>query len=183
MKRSGFTKPRKPMKRGKLPAQLGADLDAVKAFVETGKKLPKGFKRRTKRMGPGKKKLAQVAATTAAILSYFDRFGWLNEEGQRMAPCQMSGDPMHLEHANAHHKTPRSELRKAKVPDLDAPHRLLICHYRRHLAFLHGGKMGRHGDTDANRRLRLAELDEANAENGLVIGWGAQDALDLGRLR
>lgn len=160
LKRSGFKNPRKPMARGTRPMKRG------------------------KALGPGKKTLAKKAAMQGAILSYFDRFGWLNDEGQRMAPCQVTGDAMHLEHANAHHKRPRSELRKAKVPDLDAPHRLLICHYAKHLRFIHQkGQSGRPKDPELARRFQVAETDPANAENGLLIAWGPQDTLDLERMK
>jgi len=87
LKRSGFKNPRKPMKRGSLDK-------ALKAYHGFGPRTAP--MKRGKALGPGKKKLAQKAATVEAILAYFDRFGWLNDEGQRMAPCQMTGDAMHL---------------------------------------------------------------------------------------
>jgi hypothetical protein len=156
VKRSGFKPRREPMARGTNPMKRG------------------------KRLGPGKKTLARKAAMASAILSYFEQFGWLDDEGYRVAPCQVSGDPMRLEEANAHHKTARSELRKAGVKDLDAPHRLLICHYRRHLRFIHKGEMGRPKELDAARRFEKVELDPANAENGLIVAWTGLDAFELG---
>jgi hypothetical protein len=189
MKRSGFKNPRKPMKRGSLDK-------ALKAYHGFGPRTAP--MKRGKGLGPGKKKLAKDAATQAAILSYFHRFGWEEEPGTHKAPCQAGSGVITLvkifdEHgnlkrfitdANAHHKTPRSELRKAGVKDLDAPHRLLICHYAKHLRFIHQkGQSGRPKDPELARRFRVAETDPANAENGLLIAWGPQDALDLARMK
>jgi hypothetical protein len=173
MRRSSFTKPRKPMARGTSTLK------------------------RTKRLGPGKKKLAKAAAMKAALLSYFDRFGWEDEPDTRKAPCQLSGVTLTLTKvrdeegnllgfhtdANAHHKRPRSEMRKAGVKDLDAPHRLLVVHYGLHLAFIHErGVMGRPKDPEKRRRFALVEQAEANAANGQRVKLEGQDAHDLERL-
>lgn len=172
----------KPMARSSKPMGRGQGFQRKAGDLDGALKSYHGFRPRKKPMGPGKKKLAKDAATVAAILSYFDRKGWLEEDGHRLAPCQITGDPMPLELAHAHHKTPRSEMRKAGIKDLDAPHRLIIVNNRLHLDFIHRG-MGRPKDEDRARRFALVEHCEQNAENALVMEWGAQDALDLDRLR
>ena len=139
--------------------------------------------KRGKRLGPGKKTKAKRDALTAAFEAYYSLHGWKDAEGGRWVPCQLSGQPVSAGSANLHHKTPRSELRKAGVLDLDAPHRLLVCHYRLHLAFLHGGRMGRPAEGDAARRFAIAEQSPASAANGERVEWNGQDALDLDRLR
>jgi hypothetical protein len=101
--------------------------------------------------------------------------------------------------AIAHHKTPRSELRKAGVKDLDAPHRLIICDKRVHVAWVHDMQMGRPKvtvhmmtecpdgkeyalvDDDANRRFAIIEASPANASNGLAVEFSEQDRHDLDR--
>lgn len=86
-------------------------------------------------------------------------------------------------------------MRKAGVKELDAPNRLVICHYLAHLQFVHGGQMGRPkwtagSDTHINyvkaqeavRRFGIVEQSPANAENGEQVAWSAQDRDDLDRL-
>ena len=124
--------------------------------------------KRTKRMKPGKKKLAHDAAIKMAKDSYFLRFGWINEAGDLVARCQLSERLIYPHEAVAHHKTPRSELRKDKVADLDAPHRLLILHHATHSA-LHGYAMGRPTDPVLLERFVAVEQSEANADNGLPV--------------
>ena len=68
----------------------------------------------------------------------------------------------------AHHKTPRSELRKLGVKDLDAPHRLLILHHECHV-LIHNAGMGRPKDELAALEFRFVETSDANAENGKVV--------------
>lgn len=151
--------------------------------------------KRGKPLGPGKKTLAKREAISSAILAYFNRFGWYDEGLERVAPCQVSGQPIRMEQANYHHRTPRSEMRKAGVKDLDAPHRGIVCHYRAHLQFVHGGQMGRpaypdgadklglwQGRTDAIRRFRIVENSTASAENGLAVEWSEQDQACLDAL-
>ena len=115
-----------------------------------------------KPMGPGKKSLARTAAINAAMDAYFARF----PEGEAM--CQLTGFAITPETAVAHHKTPRSELRKAGVKDLDAPHRLLILHTLVHMR-LHDWQMGRPQNLTALNRFELVEQSEANAENGRAV--------------
>ena len=133
-------------------------------FKNRGAGLARGTKplKRRKRLGPGKKSLARAAAIHAALDAYFSRF----PEGE--ARCQLSERIITRETAVAHHKTPRSELRKAGVEDVDAPHRLLILHEDTHIA-LHDYKMGRPQDPVALARFELVEQCEANAENALAV--------------
>ena len=124
--------------------------------------------KRTKRMKPGKKKLAHDAAIKMAKDSYFLRFGWINEAGDLVARCQLSERLIYPREAVAHHKGVRSELRKAKVADLDAPHWLLILHWATHNA-LHGHKTGRPTDPVLLEKFVAVEQSEANADNGLPV--------------
>lgn len=147
--------------------------------------------KRGKRLGPGKKTLAKREAIGSAILAYFARFGWYDDNLDRVAPCQISGRPIRMEQANFHHKKTRAELRKAKVEDLDAPHQGVVCHYLAHIQFVHGGQMGRprakelpwlQQEADAFRRFRIVENSTASAENGEQVVWSDQDRDDLDRL-
>lgn len=163
MRRSGFKNQRKPMKRGSLD-------DALKSYH--------GFKPRKKALGPGKKTLAKQSAMHYAIYRYFQERGWENSEGEREAFCQVSHVFMTRGEAVAHHFTPRSELRKAGVEDLDAPHRLIICHWKAH-NWLHAGGMGRPKGTEEARQFAIVEKDEANAVNGFAVKFSDQDLYDL----
>lgn len=160
-----------------------------KAPMKRGKPM-----KRNKRLGLGKKTLAKRAAIHAAITTYFMVYGWRDDEG----PCafdQVTGRFLRIENATAHHKVPRSELRKAGVLDLDAPHRLIIMNKRVHIAWVHDMQMGRPkgtderlicidnplGFTEAARRFQIVQHSEANASNGLAVKWSDQDRLDLDR--
>lgn len=120
------------------------------------------------RLKPGKKTLARKVAMKMALDTYFVKFGWFNDEGELVAHCQLSERVIYRHEAVPHHKTPRSELRKAGVIDLDAPHRLLILHHQTHSA-LHGYKMGRPTDPVLLEKFVQVETSIANAENGLPV--------------
>ena len=136
--------------------------------------------KRGKPMGPGKKTKAKAQAISLAVTDYFFTFGTQVGVGI-MAPCQLTGRWIGPDQAIAHHKTPRSELRKQGVEDLDAPHRLLICSSMVHLLWLHRGAMGRPKlEADAARFLE-AELSPANAETGGLVEWSEQYRLNLER--
>ena len=140
MKRSGFKPRLVSMDRGDKPMKRG------------------------KRMGPGKKTTARRTAMAHAIELHFDR-----HPDSLGAPCQYCGRTMLHDQAVAHHKTPCSELRKAGVEDLDAPHRLLIIHRWGCHTRIHGGGMGRPKDETAALEFRFVETSPASAANGLVI--------------
>ena len=80
---------------------------------------------------------------------------------------------IHVDEAIAHHKTPRSEMRKAGIKDLDAPHRLLIASYKSHRKIHGHGKdgfgMGRPTDEREADEFKFVETSSANAENGQII--------------
>jgi hypothetical protein len=148
-----------------------------------------GFKPRTKPMrrgkalGPGKKTHDKRKAMTASFEAYYARHGWEDSDGVRWVPCQLTGLPVSEGAANLHHKTPRSELRKAGCKNVDAPHRLIVCHYGLHLAFIHERNgMGRPKDPDKARRFAMVEQDAANSANGLQVKLEGQDKHDLERL-
>ena len=106
------------------------------------------------RLGPGlKTKLHKIAIHKAKAL-------WTGS-------CQYCGEELG-EEKHAHHKTPRSELRKAGIPDLDAPHRLLIVHPWCH-AKIHAGGMGRPKEENAAAEFRFVETSDAHAGNGKTV--------------
>lgn len=156
-------KQRKPMKRSTKPMSRGT----------------KPWKRKKAMKALGKKGKARSEAIKGAVEAYFERFGWLDSEGFQAAFCQLTGRFIRLADANAHHKTPRSEMNKMGLKDLDAPHRLLICDYKAHLWFLHAGQMGRPKEGEARRRFEIAEFSTANAENGEAVEFSGQDRMDL----
>ena len=156
---------RSPMKRSTKPMKRGTST----------------LKRTTRMKKLGKLGRAKQEAMHGALDAFFERYGWEGQDGRRQAFCQVSGRFMYKDHAHAHHKTPRSELRKLGVKDLDAPHRLVICHYETHLWFIHAGQMGRPKEGDPRRRFGVVEESAANAENGLSVEWSGQDRLDLDR--
>lgn len=149
-----------------------------------GLKRTKGFTKRYKAMGIGKHTQAKRDAMKWAIDEYFKRFGWVNDEGYKVARCQLSGDVMYRGHCVAHHKTPRSELRKSgDRTGFDTPDKLLICIPEVHLRWLHGGEMGRPKEPVALDRFVRAETSMANAENGMRVVWDSQHEFDLRRFR
>lgn len=124
-----------------------------------------------KRGGPlkaGKKTLAKREAMRFALDSYFEKFGDGDLSIEPMAPCQYTGVYIFKSQAVPHHKTPRSELRKAGFTDLDAPHRLLIVSHDAH-GKIHGWSMGRPKNEAAALEFSFVESHPANAENGRVI--------------
>ena len=150
MKRSGFKPRAEPMARGTTPMKRG------------------------KRMGPGKKTKARKDAIEAAKVNYMDYFGDLDHEThEAFCPCQYCGKDIRGEWMTAHHKTPRSELRKQGVKDLDAAHRLLMVHAKCHRKIHGHGKdgfgMGRPTDEREADEFRAVETSPANAENGQII--------------
>lgn len=181
-----------PMKRGKPMKRKAGELDATL-------KRYHGFGKRKKRLGPGKKTQAKRLAMASAVLCYFSEFGWIDSGGGYVAFDQVTGRFLRIENATAHHKVPRSELRKAGVKDLDAPERLIIVDRQVHIAWVHDMQMGRPKvvthmvtecpdgkeyalvDDSANRRFAIIENSSANAYNGLAVEWGDQDRLDLDR--
>ena len=116
----------------------------------------------------GKKTLAKLEAMLTAKNVYFRAKGWDNGDGIMWAPCQYCGGPMTLPEAHPHHKTPRSELRKAGILDLDAPSRLLMVHPDCH-GHIHGWAMGRPKNEAAALEFAFVESHPANAENGKGI--------------
>ena len=145
----------------KLARQI-AELQAKQAAQPKVIKLRKPMER-GKGIGPGKKAPACAAAKLAAIKMHFDR----HADGAG-APCQYCGRTMLplREEVVAHHKTPRSEMRKAGVKDLDAPYRLLIIHRYRCHKKIHGGQQGRPKEQAAADEFRFVETSPINAETG-----------------
>ena len=133
--------------------------------------------KRGKSLGPGKKTLAKQAAMKSATENYFSRFGETAASGY----CQLSNAPIYDFNVTAHHKTPRSEMRKAGIKDLDAPHRLLILHPLVHLFFLHAGAMGRPTDPIKAALFKAVEESPVNAETGGQVELTDQHRLDLER--
>ncbi len=133
--------------------------------------------KRTKALGPGKKTRQRREVIHSAILKYFSKFGWLQDD-QQVAPCQSCSGIMYLGTVHPHHKTPRSELRKAGAEDLDQPHRLLMVDFSCH-RFIHNGMMGRPLGAVAEARFDKVEGCLANSENGEQIPWSPQELLDL----
>ena len=117
---------------------------------------------RTKPMGEGKVRTAHRNDIAFALDQFFK-----NAHGD--ARCQISRKPITRDWCVAHHKIPASELRLAKVKDLDAPHRLLVLDPDVHLWWLHRGEMGRPKDAYARRIYEAVEHSPANAENGLKV--------------
>lgn len=123
--------------------------------------------RRKNPMGKGKKREAHDQAIQSAVVEYFRLHGEDRDE-LRVAPCQITGVFYTRREMNAHHKTPRSELLDAKVQDPDAPHRLLMIHYKVHNR-LHDFQMGRPKNPAALARFELVEQSEANMGNGWQV--------------
>jgi len=129
--------------------------------------------RRKKPMGKGKKRITHNDAIRYAMDEYFERFGW-NEDGLRFVYCQLTGRKIIRAVAVMHHKTPRSEMRKAGITDLDAP-RYLLCLSRGAHRLLHGnGKgdkmgMGRPTIPFQADYFAMVEASEANAANGKAV--------------
>lgn len=133
--------------------------------------------KRGKALGPGKKTLEKRSNISSAIGRYFGH----TEDTQAGGYCQLSGAVIYDFNVVAHHKTPRSELRKVGIKDLDAPHRLLILHPKVHFFWLHDGQMGRPTDPLKAERFARIEASMANAENGQRVELSDQDKLDLER--
>lgn len=129
--------------------------------------------KRGKALGPGKKTKAKRASMRSALEWYF--------AGLEQQRCQLSGAIIYPGTAVAHHKTPRSELRKAGIKDLDAPERLLILHRRVHIKWLHANKQGRPKEWLEADRYKRIEESSANALNGQHVHLSEQDRFDLTR--
>ncbi len=122
--------------------------------------------KRGKRMGPGKVRVKHRLDIMSAKDAYF------GDEDTR--PCQYCGRDMDRKGCTMHHKTQASELRKAKVKDIDAPHRLLAihqepCHRKIHGRGRDGFGTGRPKDEREADEFRVVETAPANAENGQII--------------
>lgn len=184
--------PLKPGKKGLKRTGFKRKLGSLDAALEKYH----GFKPRKKAMGEGKKRKAHRAAMKAAIDGYFQEHGW--EDGTK-AFDQVTGLVIDRLDAIAHHKKPASELRKEGVKDIDAPHRLIICHWAVHKTWVHKecpGGMGRpeykewfEASEDravmqalnAHRRFGIIESSPANATNNLCVDWSEQDRDDMNR--
>ena len=118
-------------------------------------------------MKPGKKSKMKSFSIMSAKEAYFGE--------EETKPCQYCGQGMDRESCVMHHKTPRSELRKAEdVIDPDAPQRLLAIHQKPCHRKIHGhGKdgfgMGRPTDAVEADEFSFVETSDCNAENGKII--------------
>lgn len=130
------------------------------------KRSAKPLKRR-KRLTAGKRTTARRDAMRAAVDAYFAAHGYFNGM-EFTARCQLTGIPMTKVEAVAHHKTPRSEMRKAGITDLDAPERLLVCHHSAHMV-LHGRQMGRPKAGPQAELFARVEASPVNAATGGVV--------------
>ncbi len=192
---------RTPRKRGTKKLKRTAFKRKPGSLDATLKKYH-GFAKRKKPMGPGKVKLEKNLNIAWAMAHYFNEHGW-DHDGERIAFDQITGAWLSVDEAHAHHKTPRSEARKLGEKDLDAPEKLIICGYRAHLIWVHGGHghMGRPEPcfdwlvlTEADAKAQafkkhaayahfsIVENSPANASNNLMVEWGDQDRHDLDRL-
>ena len=115
---------------------------------------------RRKPMGKGKKAGLREIAVHAAKAHYFGT--------NIIGVCQISGLEISQGWCVAHHLTPRAEMRKAGVENLDATFRLIILHPWVH-TWLHGGpnKMGRPMAAKEAGIFRYIEKAEPNAFNKL----------------
>jgi len=114
--------------------------------------------KRNKPMGKGKKATLREAAVRAAKAHYFGT--------SILSACQISGMEISQGFCVAHHLTPRAELRKKGVENLDAAFRLIILHPFVHV-WLHGGRnqMGRPRAERAARIFGFIENRGMNAFN------------------
>ena len=117
----------------------------------------------------GKNGKAHKDAIAYAFEYYFQRFGIV---AGVMASCQYCGECLLRTDADPHHKTPRSELRKAGVKDLDSHKYLMFvhpfCHKEIHGKGRDGYGMGR-PTGEAGEWFRVVETSPCNAENGLIL--------------
>lgn len=123
--------------------------------------------KRSKALKAGKRTQARLASMKGALDAYFSAHGYWDGM-EWVAVCQLTGQTMLRGEAVAHHKTPRSEMRKAGIKDLDAPERLLVCHHRAHMV-IHGNGMGRPKADPQRAIFEQVEASKVNAATGGVV--------------